>query len=67
MSYYKTMCPTENLPSVTNATCLPKPFPIIAELGFNISGIPGPPFGPQFLITTTFPFLTYPDFIPSIA
>ncbi|MNR29633.1 hypothetical protein D3C85_1470310 [compost metagenome] len=48
------MCPTtkpcvppENLPSVIKATEFPNPAPIMAEVGFSISGIPGPPFGPQ--------------------
>ena len=39
--------PPENLPSVIKATSLPKPAPIMAAVGFNISGIPGPPFGPS--------------------
>jgi len=33
----------------------PRPAPIIALVGVNISGIPGPPFGPSPRITTTFP------------
>lgn len=33
----------------------PSPAPIIALVGVNISGIPGPPLGPSPLITTTFP------------
>ena len=37
----------ENLPSVISATEFPKPLPIIAEVGFSISLIPGPPFGPS--------------------
>ncbi|MNY49977.1 hypothetical protein D3C86_1854490 [compost metagenome] len=67
------MCPTtkpcvppENLPSVINATDFPNPAPIIAEVGFSISGIPGAPTGPSFLITTTSPFLTRPEEIPAI-
>src|SRR5699024_9719143 len=54
------MCPTatplvapENLPSVISATSLPKPLPTMYEVGANISGIPGPPLGPSYLITTT--------------
>ena len=43
----------ENLPSVINATSLPKPLPTIEEVGANISGIPGPPLGPSYRITTT--------------
>jgi hypothetical protein len=35
--------PPLNLPSVISATDFPKPAPIMAEVGFNISGIPGPP------------------------
>ena len=38
-----------------NATLSPKPCPIIADVGFNISLMPGPPFGPSYLITTTSP------------
>ena len=33
-------------PSVISATDEPSPIPAIAEVGFSISGIPGPPFGP---------------------
>ena len=32
--------------NVISATSLPNPAPIIAAVGFNISGIPGPPLGP---------------------
>ena len=42
------------------ATELPKPAPISADVGFNISGIPGPPFGPSLRITTTCPALISP-------
>ncbi len=59
--------PPENLPSVINATSLPRPAPIIAAVGFNISGIPGPPFGPSYLMTTTLPWTTFPCLIPSLA
>ena len=38
----------------------------MAEVGFNISGIPGAPTGPTFLITTTSPFFIFPELIPSI-
>ena len=34
-------------PSVIKATSLSSPIPAIAEVGFNISLIPGPPFGPS--------------------
>jgi len=34
----------------------PSPAPIIALVGVNISGIPGPPLGPSPLIITTFPW-----------
>ena len=47
--------PPENLPSVMSATSLPSPAPMIAEVGVSISGIPGPPFGPSYRITTTSP------------
>ena len=39
--------PPENLPSVISATSLPKPAPMIAEVGVSISGMPGPPLGPS--------------------
>ena len=58
------MCPTtnpweppENLPSVKKATLSPNPCPIIADVGFNISRIPGPPTGPSYLTTITSPDL----------
>lgn len=38
----------------------PRPAPIIALVGVNISGMPGPPLGPSPLMTTTFPFKTNP-------
>ncbi len=67
------ICPTTNpcvpplnLPSVINATDFPKPAPIIAEVGFNISGIPGAPTGPTFLMTTTSPGCIFLELIPSI-
>jgi hypothetical protein len=41
MTNNETCVPPENLPSVISATFLPKPEPIKAEVGFNISGIPG--------------------------
>ena len=37
----------EKRPSVISATVEPKPIPAIAEVGFNISLMPGPPFGPS--------------------
>ena len=37
----------EKRPSVIKATESPSPIPAIAEVGFNISLIPGPPFGPS--------------------
>jgi hypothetical protein len=46
------MEPPENLPSVIKATLFPNPAPIMAEVGLSISGIPGPPLGPQYLMTT---------------
>lgn len=33
----------------------PRPAPIIALVGVNISGMPGPPLGPSPLMTTTLP------------
>ena len=47
--------PPENLPSVMSATELPKPAPMMAEEGVSISGMPGPPLGPSYRITTTMP------------
>ena len=58
--------PPLNLPSVIKATDLPKPAPIIAEVGFNISGIPGAPMGPTFFITTTSPAFIFFELMPSI-
>ena len=56
-----------NLPSVISATDLSNPIPQIAEVGDNISLIPGPPFGPSYLITTTSPStILFPN-IASIA
>ena len=63
----KPWVPPEKRPSVINATDFPKPAPIINEVGFNISGIPGPPFGPTYLMTTTSPFSTSPLEIPVFA
>jgi hypothetical protein len=39
--------PPEKRPSVSSATSLPSPAPMIADVGVSISGIPGPPFGPS--------------------
>jgi len=47
--------PPENRPSVISATSLPRPAPMIALVGVSISGMPGPPLGPSYLITTTIP------------
>mmetsp|Transcript_11041 Transcript_11041/g.20034 ORF Transcript_11041/g.20034 Transcript_11041/m.20034 type:complete len:390 (+) Transcript_11041:309-1478(+) len=52
--------PPEKRPSVISATCLPKPAPMIALVGVNISLMPGPPFGPSYLITTKSPFWIFP-------
>ena len=37
----------ENRPSVMRATSLSSPIPAMAEVGFSISRIPGPPLGPS--------------------
>ena len=58
MTNCNTSCGTGKRPSVINATSLPKPRPTIEEVGANISGIPGPPFGPSYLMTTTWPART---------
>ena len=39
--------PPEKRPSVISATSLPKPAPMMAEVGVSISGMPGPPLGPS--------------------
>ena len=61
------LVPPENLPSVIKATCLPKPLPTIADVGESISLIPGPPFGPSYLITTTSPATILSSIIACIA
>ena len=43
---YMTDAP-EKRPSVIRATEEPSPIPAMAEVGFSISRIPGPPFGPS--------------------
>mmetsp|Transcript_43205 Transcript_43205/g.92018 ORF Transcript_43205/g.92018 Transcript_43205/m.92018 type:complete len:209 (-) Transcript_43205:1238-1864(-) len=55
-------CPTQkpcepplNRPSVMSATSLPRPAPMTMEVGLSISFIPGPPFGPSYLIASTHP------------
>ena len=45
----------EKRPSVIRAHSEPRPAPMMAEVGFSISGMPGPPCGPSYLITTTLP------------
>ena len=57
----------ENLPSVINATLEPRPIPAMAEVGFNISRIPGPPLGPSYRMTTTSPATILPPLIAAIA
>lgn len=44
-----------NRPSVMSAQSLPRPAPMIALVGVSISGMPGPPLGPSYRITTTEP------------
>ena len=39
----------------------------MAAVGFSISGIPGPPLGPSYRITTTSPLFTFPSRMPSLA
>ena len=34
-------------PSVTSAQALPSPFPFRNDVGYSISCMPGPPFGPS--------------------
>ena len=40
---------------------------MIAAVGLSISGIPGPPFGPSYRMTTTSPFFTSPILMPLLA
>ena len=54
----------EKRPSVRSATCLSSPIPATADVGDSISFIPGPPFGPSYLITITSPLFI---FLPKIA
>ena len=58
--------PPENRPSVTSTTRV-YPSPIRAEVGESISGMPGPPRGPSYRITTTSPSRTWPERIAAIA
>ena len=39
--------PPENLPSVNKAQTFPSPLPFRCAVGYSISCIPGPPFGPS--------------------
>ncbi len=62
------MCPTTKpcvpplkRPSVINATSLPSPRPMIALVGDSISRMPGPPRGPSWRMTMTWPFFTRPS------
>jgi len=41
--------------------------PAIADVGLSISLIPGPPFGPSYLITTTSPGTILPPLIAAMA
>ena len=59
--------PPLNLPSVIKAHSLPKCLLFIYDVGYNISCIPGPPFGPSCVMTTTSPLTTLPPKIPSQA
>ena len=59
MTNTKSLVAPENLPSVISATCSPIPCPYIAAVVASISLIPGPPFGPSYLITITSPFLYF--------
>jgi len=57
----------EKRPSVIRATDEPSPIPAIADVGLSISLIPGPPFGPSYLMTTTSPSTILPPLIAAIA
>ena len=57
----------ENLPSVIRATDSPRPIPWMMDVGESISGIPGAPLGPSYLMTTTSPAFTSPALIDSMA
>lgn len=64
VSYNKTMGSSGESSVCDQCYIFPKPEPIKAEVGFSISGIPGAPFGPSFLMTTTFPSLIFLYSIP---
>src|SRR3989344_4759250 len=59
--------PPEKRPSVISATESPSPRPMMAEVTASISRIPGPPFGPSFLITIVSPETTEPASIAANA
>ncbi len=49
------------------ATVLSRPIPATADVGVSISLMPGPPFGPSYLITATSPSVIRPCRIASTA
>ncbi|MBW8701731.1 hypothetical protein MBT84_19180 [Streptomyces sp. MBT84] len=49
--------PPEKRPSVISAQAFPRPRPFRYEVGYSISCMPGPPFGPSYRMTTTSPSL----------
>ncbi len=49
------------------ATSLSNPIPAMAEVGDNISCMPGPPFGPSYRTITMCPGFTFPPIIPAMA
>ncbi len=51
----------EKRPSVRTKTSCPIPIPTRASVVIIISLIPGAPLGPSYLITTTSPFLMFPE------
>src|SRR6266508_1371949 len=57
----------ENRPSVISATSLPRPAPATAAVTASISGMPGDPFGPSYLMAMTSPALILPDVTASNA
>ena len=57
----KPWLPPLKRPSVISATSLPRPLPMTAEVGDNISRMPGPPRGPSYRMTMTSPFTTVPS------
>ena len=48
MTHHKTMCAPAETSIGDQGDDFPNPAPIMAEVGFSISGMPGAPFGPTY-------------------